>query len=345
MESYDREKGSLEDHTHSAGNSSHHKQRVHLTGKASLQHWFDATLAWKCPRNCLTQPCHEFGQGSCGTSESKSDSWADDGPAVLRNSKRDTVAVVWLDRLVITNMWSRLGREERGRESGGSSRWDGRESGWMVQGGQVQSQLLEQCCRIFYESMLSCEDKTCPAGYSCIFCSRMPSFLMCGLSLIMLSAPNSDKHRMETEQLQFKSDWTLVLDFQLCVLWLVRWVRSGDYHPWNVRLNVCPAVLIWTMWTMRCQTFGLHGFFCHGTCVETKIEEKAWRPLWTTYPKLRTLSMNGFAVLANKCAEENANVPRQLVVHSPVRMRLGRVSWLERGSTANEVTVFNTMYN
>ena len=61
-------------------------------------------------------------------------------------------------------------------------------------------------------------------------------------------------------------------------------------------------------------------------CVETKIQEKAWRPLWTTYPKLRNLVMNGFAVLANKCAEEDANVSKQLAVHSPVRMRLGRVS-------------------
>ena len=33
---------------------------------------------------------------------------------------------------------------------------------------------------------------------------REPSFVMCSLSLIMLSAPNSDKHRMETEQPQFK---------------------------------------------------------------------------------------------------------------------------------------------
>ena len=59
--------------------------------------------------------------------------------------------------------------------------------------------------------------------------------------------------------------------------------------------------------------------------METKIEEKTWRPLWTTYPKLRNLVMNGFAVLANKCAEKDANVSRQLAVHSPVRMRLGRV--------------------
>ena len=87
---------------------------------------------------------------------------------------------------------------------------------------------------------------------------------------------------METEQPQFKYS-IVVLDFQLCVLRLVRWVCCGDYHPWNVLLNVCPGVLLWSMWTMRCQTFGLLSFFRRGAfcCVETKKEEKAWRPLWT----------------------------------------------------------------
>ena len=55
--------------------------------------------------------------------------------------------------------------------------------------------------------------------------------------------------------------------------------------------------------------------------------------------------MNGFAVLANKCAKEDANVSRQFAVHSPVRMRLASVSCLERGSSANKVIVFNTVYN
>ena len=49
----------------------------------------------------------------------------------------------------------------------------------------------------------------------CIFCSRVPSFLTCSFSLIMPSAPNNDKHRMETKQPQFKC-WAVVLDFQLC---------------------------------------------------------------------------------------------------------------------------------
>ena len=45
-------------------------------------------------------------------------------------------------------------------------------------------------------------------------------------------------------------------------------------------------------------------------CVENKIEEKAWQLLWTTYPKLRNLAMNRFAILANKCAGEDATAPR-----------------------------------
>ena len=52
------------------------------------------------------------------------------------------------------------------------------------------------------------------------------------------------------------------------------------------------------------------------SCVENKIEKKAWRLLWTAYPKLKNLAMNRFVVLANKRAEEDANVSRQLAVHS-----------------------------
>ena len=55
-------------------------------------------------------------------------------------------------------------------------------------------------------------------------------------------------------------------------------------------------------------------------CVENKREEKAWRPLWTTDPKLKNLAKNGFAVLPNRCAEEDANVSMQIAVRSPLRM-------------------------
>ena len=155
----------------------------------------------------------------------------------------------------------------------------------------------------------------------------------------------------EIEEPQLKH-WALIVDFQLCVLRFVRRVRCSDYHLWNVRLNVCPGVLLWTVWTMRCPVYSsLSSLPWSICCVENKIEEKAWRPLWTTDPKLRNRAMNGFAVLPNKCAEEDANVSRQLAVRSPVRMpwelspRLGRVSWQERGSSANEVIVSNTVYN
>ena len=51
-------------------------------------------------------------------------------------------------------------------------------------------------------------------------------------------------------------------------------------------------------------------------CVENRGKGVAT----STSPDLRNLAMNGFAVLANKCAEEDANASRQLAVHSPVRM-------------------------
>ena len=54
--------------------------------------------------------------------------------------------------------------------------------------------------------------------------------------------------------------------------------------------------------------------------MENKAKEKTWRPLCTTYPKIKNLAMNGFAVLANSCAEEDANATKQFAVDSPVRM-------------------------
>ena len=105
----------------------------------------------------------------------------------------------------------------------------------------------------------------------CIFCSRVPSFLMCSLSLIMLSAPSSDNTECRLNNRSLNTG-LLVLDFQLCVLRLVRWVRCGDYHPWNVRLNVCPGVLLWTMWTLRCLTFSTLNFLCHGVFVVWKTK-------------------------------------------------------------------------
>ena len=57
---------------------------------------------------------------------------------------------LWPDSFSNNKYVIKIGERGKGR---GSSCWDGRENGWMVLGGQVQSQLLEQCCRIFCESI------------------------------------------------------------------------------------------------------------------------------------------------------------------------------------------------
>ena len=121
--------------------------------------------------------------------------------------------------------------------------------------------------------------------------------------------------QMETEQPQFKY-WALDLDLQFCVLRLLYSVRCVQCPtkrmPWRFALDHVK----YEMSNFQFARLFLPWSVC---CVENKIEKKPWRPLWTTYPKLRNLAMNGFAVLANKCAEEDANASRQLAVHSPVR--------------------------
>ena len=110
----------------------------------------------------------------------------------------------------------------------------------------------------------------------CIFCSRVPSFLMWHSCLIMLSAPNSGKHRMETEQLQFKY-WVLVLDFQLCVLHcggnglcmqcltkpLPRHFALDHVHYEMSNFELTELLVPWSIY-----------------CVENNIDEKAQRPLY-----------------------------------------------------------------
>ena len=71
-------------------------------------------------------------------------------------------------------------------------------------------------------------------------------------------------------------------------------------------------------------------------CVETKIEERRGDLCGLHSPSSGILLWTDSLYLQTSV---------QLAVLSPVRMRLGRVSWLERGSSANEVTVFNTVYN
>ena len=146
----------------------------------------------------------------------------------------------------------------------------------------------------------------------CIFCSRVPSFLMWHSCL---SAPNSGKHRMETEQLQFKY-WVLVLDFQLCVLHC-----GGNGLCMQCLTKLLPRLFALDQVHYEMSNFEFTQLLVQWSicCVEN-IDEKAQRPLWTTYPKLRNLAINGFAVLANKCAEEDANASRLLAVHCHVCM-------------------------
>ena len=146
----------------------------------------------------------------------------------------------------------------------GMLRWPGEwlnGSGWPS--AITTAEKVEQCCIIFCERILSCEDKICPTGYSCSAAYSAGQCLpfLCGVW-------TSEKWQTQFEQQQY---WALVLDFHLCVLRLVRWVRCGDYPPWNVRLNICPDVLLWTMWTMRCQTFSSLSF-CSGAFVVWKTK-------------------------------------------------------------------------
>ena len=121
--------------------------------------------------------------------------------------------------------------------------------------------------QIICESILSCEDKTCPPGFSCS-AAYSAAFLSCvefepdhAVSLKQWQT------QMETELPQFKY-WALVLNFQLCVLRRVCWVCCSDYQVWNI----CPGILLWTMWTMRCQTFSSLSFFCCGAFLVWKTK-------------------------------------------------------------------------
>ena len=65
--------------------------------------------------------------------------------------------------------------------------------------------------------------------------------------------------------------------------------------------------------------------------MENKIEEKAWQLLWTTYPKLRNLVMDGFAVPANNCAEEDANASKAACCAQPCAFAVRTVTATRQG--------------
>ena len=54
-------------------------------------------------------------------------------------------------------------------------------------------------------------------------------------------------------------------------------------------------------------------------CVWKTKQRKRRGAVYVDYlPQAQDLAMNAFAVLASKCAEEDANASRQLAAHSPV---------------------------
>ena len=167
----------------------------------------------------------------------------------------------------------------------------------------------------------------------------------------ILSVQNSDKHRWRLNNCSLNTGLLLLISSSvssgLCVGFIVA-TTIREMNMFNMPWRFASDHVNYEMSNFQLTQFLLPWSIC---CVETKIEEKAWRPLWTTYPKLRNLAMNRFTVFANKCAEEDANVSRQLAIQSPLCMPWelspwqGRVSWLQRGCSTNEVIVFNTAYN
>ena len=102
----------------------------------------------------------EIGQGSCWTSESKLDSCADNGLAVLCNSERDTVAVAQL-------IW----QEQVCEMIGGSSLF---RCGLWVSGRVVECFWMASCNHCCWNCitwcLLFCEDKTCLPGAGYVWC-------------------------------------------------------------------------------------------------------------------------------------------------------------------------------
>ena len=247
-ESYDGEKGDLQDYNYTFG------WKLNPSQVESISHGQSKTpiLVW-C-HSCLKIPTQlPYSTASWIWSRKLCNIWIQIRLLcwrwTSRSPQQQDIQWLWPDSFSNNNMWSWLGG------GAGFLCWGGRENGWKVLGGQVQSQLLEQCCRIVSECILSCEDKTWPPGYSCSAAYSAAECLpfLCAVWADHAVSSEQWQTQMEIQRPQFKH-WAAVLDFQLCVLRLVRWVRCGDYHPWNIRLNLCPGVLLWTRWTMRCQT-------------------------------------------------------------------------------------------
>ena len=136
----------------------------------------------------------------------------------------------------------------------------------MVLGGQVQSQLLEQCCKSFVKASYLVRTRHAHQVTAAVLHILQPSFLVWSLSLIMLSARNSDKHRWRLNNRSLNTGLLFLVYTSVSFGFCIQFVAC------NVRLNVCPGVLLWTMRTMRCQTFSSLGFFCRGAFVVWKTK-------------------------------------------------------------------------
>ena len=314
-------------------------------GKASLQHWFDASPAWKCPRNCLTQACHEI--------------W----PRKL-----------WYIRIQIRLLcwWWTSSSLQKGH-SGSSLIWKQQIMwSWGWGEGGLHAEMAGTVVKWFWVATCNhnCWNSVAESFVKASYLARTRHAHQITAAVLHIlqqsaflfyvefepdhavSSEQWETH-MEIEQLQFEY-WALVLDFQLCVLRFVHWVHCGDKYPcMQCLIKFMPWCFALDHVNYEMSNFELTQLLLPWSicCVENKIEETMWWPLWTTYPKLRNLAMNRFAELANKCAEKDANASRQLAAHSPVCMSwelslwLSRVSLLERRSSANEVIIFNTVYN
>ena len=117
---------------------------------------------------------------------------------------------------------------------------------------------------------------------------QQSAFLMCSLSLIMLSALNSEKHMLETEQPQFYilgcCSWIPTLCPSACALSSLWWVPSVKRPTKRITWRFALDHVNYEMSNFQLAQLLLPWSIC---CVETKTEEKAWRPLWTTDPKLQ----------------------------------------------------------
>ena len=116
--------------------------------------------------------------------------------------------------------------------------------------------------------------------------------------------------QMETEELQIKHSLFPALCPSACALSSLWWLPSVKCPIKRMPLYFALDHVNYKMSNFQLGQLLLPWSIC---CVENKRGEKAWGHLWTTDPKLRNLSMNGFAVLANKCAEEDANVSKHAV--------------------------------